>query len=131
MWMFFHGYSNVISEKSRRKEQNFKAAIQLNAQGIEHYQNKNHVEAIKCFTDGIQYDKENERLYFNRAMAYIRSNQSSLALADILQILKINPAHRRANEIKINLENKGVKAESADGSHDNITCAEQMGCIIF
>ena len=130
MHLFLNGHAYNIAEQSRRKEINFKKAIQCNANGLEQYQKGNYPAAIQSFTDGMQFDKESVSLLFNRAMGYIKSKQLPLAMTDIQQVLKIEPEHEKAKNAKKWLQDKGVIVENMEESlsdEDNYSPC----CILF
>jgi heat shock protein 1/8 len=52
---------------------------------------KQYAEAIKCFTEAIALEPENEAFYSNRSAAYVKNNQTAEALADADKCIALKP----------------------------------------
>lgn len=75
------------------------------------FKDKNYDQAITSYTEILDHEKNNRSLapviFTNRAIAYLKKNQNTQALADVNKALEINPMYSKASfkkgEILLNM----------------------------
>jgi stress-induced-phosphoprotein 1 len=67
------------------------AVESLKAQGNKAFADKKYTEAIQFYTDAIDMDKDDYRLYSNRSGSYCTVGRHNLAEADARQVIQLKP----------------------------------------
>lgn len=64
--------------------------------GKEYLQNNQIEDAIECFTACIDNNDQTEEAYFQRSLAFMKTNSFSNAMNDLIALLEINPSNGAA-----------------------------------
>lgn len=82
---FLENHINILMKK---KEIDKQKAIERKNAGNNFISKKDYGNAVKCYSEGIEYMKDMKELYTNRALAYLKLNEYPRAIQDCTRILE-------------------------------------------
>lgn len=84
----FKAMEKDINNRRKKKQVNHKISEILKKKGNNFYKKKNYFEAINCYTQGIEANRQNKALWLNRALAYLKYNKFNEAIKDCSEMIE-------------------------------------------